>query len=141
MSKKGITWMIILSAIIVGGGIIYKIWNTPFPTLSAKAVKVTAKQLFKDFESNEQSAQLKYVPEKLDSKTLEVSGEIKDTGRNADGEIFYLLDSGDQLFGVKCIMDKENQITGGKMGSNVTIRGFCTGYNMDVVLNRCQVIK
>jgi len=142
MNKKGIILLTITAVLCIAGIIGYKMWNKPFPTLSSKdAIKVSASQLFTDFSTNEKAAQQKYVPEKLDSKTLEVSGEIKDTGQNADGEKFYILNGGDEMFGVKCIMDKGNEISDAKPGKQVVIRGFCTGYNMDVILNRCQQVK
>ena len=128
-------------AVCIAGVIGYRMWNKSFPGLSKDALKVTAIQLFKDFSADEKIAQSKYVPEKLDSKTLEVSGDIKDTGQNADGEKYYILNSGDDMFGVKCIMDKGNEISGAKPGDKVVIRGFCTGFNMDVILNRCQQVK
>ena len=141
MSRRGTVWLTIILIICIGGFIGYRMYNKPFPKLSENAVKVTATQLFNDFKTNDSAAQAKYVPEKLDSKTLEITGEIKDTGQNADGEKFYLLHTGDELFGVKCSMEKGNEIANAKPGDKVVIRGFCTGYNMDVVVHRCQQIK
>ena len=141
MSKK-VIWLAIIIIICTGAYIGYTKWNTPFINpLKADAVKVTASQLFHDFSTNETDAQKKYVPEKVDSRAVEVVGEIKDTGQNTDGEKYYVLNSEDEMFGVKCIMDKGNLITNAKPGDKVTLRGFCTGYNMDVILNRCQQVK
>lgn len=109
--------------------------------LEADSVKITATQLFHEFSTNEADAQKKYVPEKVDSRAVEVIGDIKDTGQNTDGEKYYVLNSGDEMFGVKCIMDKGNLILHARPGDKVTVRGFCTGYNMDVVLNRCKQVK
>ena len=141
MSKKSIVWIVLILIVCSGGLIAYRMWNKPFPGLSNDGVKVTAIQLFYDFSTNEKIAQSKYVPETLDSKTVEVTGDIKDTGQNADGEKFYLLNSGDEMFGVKCIMEKGNEISNVKPGDKVVIQGFCTGYNMDVILNRCKQVK
>ena len=141
MTKRGAVLSIILALICIAIIIGYKMWNKPFPGLSRNAYKVTATQLFKDFSEDEQKAQQKYVPEKLDNKTQEVTGEIKDTGENADGEKYYLLNTGNEIFGVKCIFNKGDLILKANPGNTVSILGFCTGYNMDVILNRCQQIK
>jgi hypothetical protein len=96
--------------------------------------------LFNDFSTNEATAQKKYVPEKLGDKKVEVSGEIKEIGKNESGETFYMLKTTDEMFGVKCIMEKGKELNA-KPGDNITVRGFCDGYNMDVIVNRCRLVK
>jgi hypothetical protein len=142
MSKRSAVLISILIILIVVGVIVYKIWNKPFKDpLEGDAIKVTAIQLFNDFSVNESVAQKKYVPEKLGEKKVEITGEIKEIGKNNDGETFYTLKTSDEMFGVKCIIDKGEEITNAKIGDNITVRGFCDGYNMDVIVNRCKPIK
>jgi hypothetical protein len=127
---------------VLGSVIVYKIWNKPFKDpLDGDAIKVTAIQLFNEFSANENAAQKKYVPEKLGEKKVEITGEIKEIGKNADGEIFYTLKTSDEMFGVKCIMDKGEEIKNAKAGDSIIVRGFCDGYNMDVIINRCKPLK
>ena len=134
-----IIFLLILSC---GAYIGYKVWNKPFnDPLKGDAIKVTATQLFKDFATNETTAQQKYVPQKLGDKKVEVSGQINEIGKNADEETFYTLKTDDEMFGVKCIMDKKEKMTNAKVGDNITVRGFCDGYNMDVIVNRCKSVK
>jgi len=142
MSKRSAVLISILIILAVGGVIVYKIWNKPFKDpLEGDAIKVTAIQLFNDFSVNEVAAQKKYVPEKLGEKKVEVAGEIREIGKNDDGETFYTLKSSDEMFGVKCIMDKGEEIKNAKVGDSIIVRGFCDGYNMDVIVNRCKPIK
>ena len=142
MSKKSIILIVVLLGLTVGGVIGYKMWNKPFADpLHGDAVKVTAIQLFSDFSTNEAEAQKKYVPVKLGDKKIEVTGEINEVGKNESGEIFYTLKTSDEMFSVKCIMEKGEEIANAKSGDNITIRGFCDGYNMDVIVNRCKQIK
>ena len=142
MSKKFAVLISILVILIIGAIVVYTIWNKPFKDpLKGEAIKVTAIQLFNDFNTNEASAQKKYVPEKLGDKKVEVSGEIKEIGKNEDGEIFYTLKTTDEMFGVKCLMDKGEEMANAKAGDNITVRGFCDGYNMDVIINRCKPVK
>ena len=109
--------------------------------LQGDAIKVSAIQLFNDFSTNETAAQKKYVPEKLGAKKVQVTGQINEIGKNTDGEIFYTLKTSDEMFGVKCTMSKEEEIKNAKVGDVVTVRGFCDGYNMDVIINRCKQVK
>lgn len=142
MSKRSAVLISILIILVVGGVIVYKIWNKPFKDpLEGDAIKVTAIQLFNDFSVNEVAAQKKYVPEKLGEKKVEITGEIKEIGKNNDGETFYTLKTSDEMFGVKCIMDKGEEIKNAKISDNITVRGFCDGYNMDVIVNRCKPLK
>ena len=102
MNKKRIILLVILAIVLTGGIIVYKIWNKPFADASdGDAIKVTAIQLFKDFNSNEAEAQKKYVPASLGSTKVEVSGDIREVGKNDAGETFYYLATTDSMSGVK----------------------------------------
>ena len=141
MSRRSVVLLSILIIVTAGGVVAYKIWNKPFKDpLEGDAIKVTAVQLFNDFNTNEAAAQKQYVPEKLGDKKLEVTGEITGIGKNDDGETFYSLKTSDDMFTVKCVMDKGEEKAGAKQGDTITIRGFCDGYNMDVIVNRCKIV-
>lgn len=151
MNKKRIIILIILLVVLTGGFIAYKIWNKPFADASSgDAIKVTATQLFKDFNSNEAEAQKKYVPATPGSTRVEVDGNIREVGKNDAGETFYYLATSDSMSGVKCIIEKGSEIANAKAGDKVTIRGFCDGIKkdtimdiviMDVIVNRCKPVK
>ena len=142
MSRRGYILVCLGIGICVAGIIGYSIWNKPFrDPLQGDAVKVTATRLFTDFSTDEQSAQKKYVPEKPGDKKLEITGEIKDAGKNEGGETFYNLKTNDEMFGVKCVMEKGNEITDAIPGKVITVRGFCDGYNLDVIVNRCKPVQ
>lgn len=140
MNKKGIIFLSIAIVVMAAGIIGYKMWNQSFKDpLRGDAIKVTAVQLFNDFLNDEIAAQKKYVPEKLSDKIVEVWGEIKEIGKNEDGEIYYNLRTNDEIFSVKCVMEKGYEIPNAKVGDTISVRGFCNGYNMDVIVNRCKV--
>lgn len=142
MSKRSGLLIFLIIILAIGGVVGYKMWNKPFKDpLQGDAIKVTAIQLFSDFSTNEYNAQKKYVPEKLGDKKVEVSGQITEIGKNDDGESFYILKAGDEMFGVKCIMEKGEEIANAKVDDTITVRGFCNGYNMDVIVNRCKIVK
>ncbi|MEO8766412.1 MAG: hypothetical protein ABI416_19085 [Ginsengibacter sp.] len=141
--KRKYIYLLILAVVVCGGAaIVYKIWNKPFSDpLSGDAIRISATRLFADFSKNETDAQKKYVPQKLGDKKLEITGEIDDIGKNEDNETYYILKTGDENFGVKCIFDKGNEDEDAMEGNTIVVRGFCTGYNMDVIVNRCKVVK
>lgn len=142
MTKSSKIILVVIAIMLVVGFIGYKMWNKPFTdSLSGDAIKVTAVQLFNDFTANETAAQKKYVPIKVGDKKIQVTGAIKEIGRNEGGELFYTLKTTDELFGVKCVMEEGEEVQGAKVGDNITVRGFCDGYNMDVIVNRCKIVK
>jgi len=141
MSKRSVFFIAII-IVLSAGVIVYKKWNQPFKDpLQGDAIKVTSTELFNDFSTNEAAAQKKYVPELQGDKKVEVTGEIREIGKNIDNETLYTLKSADGMFGVKCIMDKGVEIVAAKVGDKITVRGFCDGYNMDVIINRCKPLK
>lgn len=142
MSKRSIALIIVLAILLIGGAVGYKMWNKPFEDpRNGDAINVTAAQLFNEFSTNEAAAQKKYVPEKLSDKKVQVTGQINEIGKNSDNEVFYNLKTSDEMFGVKCTMDKGEEIANAKVGDIITVRGFCDGYNMDVIVNRCKPVK
>ena len=142
MKKKSVILLILVVIFCSAAIIAYKFWNKPFKDpLKGDAIKVTATQLFDDFNSNEAEAQQKYVPANMDDKILEITGKIIEVGNNEDGEIYYMLKTNDEMFGVKCVMDNDSSGINAKVGDNVIIRGFCVGYNMDVIVGRCKIVN
>ena len=141
MRKSSLIIFISIIIIAIAGVVGYILWNKPFTDpLKGDAIEVSAIQLFKDFSTNEAAAQKKYVPTQVGDKKIQVNGEIKEIGKNEDGETFYVLKAADEMFGVKCIMQKGKEISNIKVGDSVTVRGFCDGYIMDVIVNRCKPV-
>lgn len=151
MKKRTFIILFILAIIAIGGFIGYKMWNKPFADpVKGEAIKVTAIQLFNDFSTNEAAAQKKYVPQKLGETVIEVSGDIKEAGRNDGGETFYYLNVNVENSGVKCIMDTGEKLKETTAGNTITVRGFCDGVKkdslmdmvlMDVIVSRCKWVR
>ena len=142
MKRRTLIAVSIAIIIVIGGLIVYSGWNKPFDDpLAGDAITITATQLFNDFSTNEAAAQKKYVPEKSGDKKVEVSGVIKEIGKNDAGETYYNFKTDDDMFCVKCVMETGYEITGATVGDNITVRGFCDGYNMDVIVSRCKPAK
>lgn len=141
MNKKKLILFTIPIFILILGFIGYSIWNKPFTDpMKGNALKVSATQLFNDFSTNEIVAQQKYVPKSPGDMVLEITGEIKEKGKNIDGQTYYTLKTNDEMFGVKCMMDDSHDVVNAIAGKNITVRGFCDGYNLDVIISRCKPV-
>jgi hypothetical protein len=119
--------------------------KTNMDLMYAKADHVTgAKELIKEFEENEQAANTRFL-----DKIIAVNGSIKDVMKDDRG--FYTVMVGNEGYtsSVRCSMDADHQLRDIQLqlGSNITIKGICTGFNADqllgsdVILNRCVIEK
>jgi len=93
---------------------------------------VKATQLFTEFSANESAANGKYL-----NKVVSVSGVITEISAVDSLGISILLETGNPLFGVSCQFPSGNNGKLPARGSNIKIKGLCTGKLMDVVLVKC----
>jgi hypothetical protein len=96
---------------------------------------ITAVDLQKAFEDNETAATAKYV-----KKVLEVSGVVDAVKTGEANTINVTIKSGSDLSSVICTFPASADQSGFTPGSQVKVRGECSGYLMDVLLNNCVVI-
>jgi hypothetical protein len=96
---------------------------------------VTATALQKEFEDNEKEASSKYI-----NKIIEVSGTIATVTPADSTHINVSLKTESDISSVICTfvatVDHEKFLTGEK----ITLRGECSGFLMDVLLNNCSKI-
>jgi len=127
-----------LALTLAGGLIAYQIYNKGHKDLQKTAPdhSLTASALFSAFNLDEQAANGNFL-----DKVLEVSGEVSRVEKNEKGNFQLYLASEDPMFGIICDMDPGKEPPSLSPGDLVIIRGICTGYLMDVALNRCVIIK
>jgi hypothetical protein len=95
---------------------------------------LTSSGLLQSFETDENAANALYL-----DKILLVSGTVESVSSDSLGISVYLKE-GDAIAGVICSFEKESIDTALiRKGIRVNIKGICTGYLMDVVLNRCSL--
>ena len=100
---------------------------------------VSASALVKAFQDDEEKANTSYL-----DKVIAVSGKLREMETSEDGNIQLFLDSGDPLSAISCQLDPLSKHTGLdnlNVGSEVSLKGICTGMLMDVVIERCVVIQ
>ncbi len=120
--------------VLIGGGVGYYLSQKEVPSVSDLKTDFTvaATDLFAEYQANEEAANQKY-----NGKIVEVSGVVKETKNNEAGQPTVVLESGDMMFGVICELKEKEQAAKFSSGQQVTFKGECTGYLMDVVLARC----
>lgn len=117
---------------IIAGAAFYYYYNKPRREIdSESAISVTAYELFRDFETNEPEANLKYL-----DKVVEVSGLVGEISSNQQGKTIVVLESDSAFGGIACTIDGTS--AGISVGSDVTMRGICKGFLTDVVVTEAK---
>jgi hypothetical protein len=97
---------------------------------------ITSTDIQKAFEDNESAATAKYV-----NKIIEVSGTIESVKPGEGNILNVTLKTGSDLSSVICTFPRSIDSSKFDAGGKVTIRGECSGFLMDVLLNNCSLIK
>jgi hypothetical protein len=97
---------------------------------------ITAADFQKAFEDNEKTASERYI-----NKIIEVSGEIASVRTGEKNSMNVSLKTGSELSSVICTFHSVSDTTNIKPGNQIILRGVCSGFLMDVLLNNCAVIK
>lgn len=100
----------------------------------AEAISINAAGLMQEYATAEETANKKYI-----GKILSVTGKIKETAKNQEGQVTVTLNTDDPMNSIHCTM--EGETANFTAGTTITLKGMCTGYMMDVYLTRCYIIK
>lgn len=97
---------------------------------------MTAIDLQKAFEGNEAAANSKYV-----NKVIEVTGIIESIKQGDNKTLSISLKTGSPLSSVNCTFQSLPDTSKIKAGGQIKLRGECSGFLMDVLLNNCSIIQ
>lgn len=97
---------------------------------------VTASALQKAFEDNEATASTMYI-----NKVLEVTGKIASVKPAENRAVSISLKTESELTSVICTFHSVSDPAIFRAGDEITLRGECSGFLMDVLLNNCAVIR
>ena len=138
LSKKGILFIFLIIAII-GGVIGFKMANKSHLDISSSVPKITiqATQLIDEFVIDETTANANYL-----DKLIAVNGIISST-KIVDEKGIISLKTDDDFGSILCHLSKEatQNISQLEKGQSIQIKGICTGFLMDVILVRCEIIN
>jgi len=128
--------------VLLGFAFAYAAWRYTFRDSESSVagrktdITIDASGLVSAFETNEDSANDLYL-----EKIIRVSGTVGSVSEDSLGYSVYLKEN-EAGSGVLCSFDRASfepsRIT---PGSKVVIKGMCTGYLLDVVLNRCSLAE
>jgi gas vesicle protein len=137
MKKTILIGVLVLGAI--GAITAYLVYNKPHKNMEKAAADIAleAETLFTAYKTDEQAADAQYL-----DKVVQVSGTVKGVSQEG-GKTSVTLDSGDQMSGVVCELDEltKHPRTDFQVGEQVTFKGMCTGFLLDVVLVRCVEVQ
>jgi hypothetical protein len=97
---------------------------------------ITSALLQKEFVDNESAASKKYI-----NKIIEVTGKIASMKPADNNSINITLATASDLSSIICTFPTIADPSKLKPGDEITVRGECSGFLMDVLLNNCAVIK
>ena len=138
--KSGTKIFIALFIILTIAGVVIAYYLYNLKPADMNRVKpdyiLSSKSLLKEFEENEADANKKYI-----NKVVEVTGEIASINSGESNSLNVSLKTGSNNSSVICTFASKDDLEGYKPGQEISIRGECSGYLMDVLINRCRVVK
>jgi hypothetical protein len=96
---------------------------------------ITATSLQKEFENDETTASARYI-----NKILEVSGTIASIAQADSSNLNISLKTGNEMSAVICTFHNRADNPKFNPGDELTLRGECSGFLMDVLLNNCAAV-
>lgn len=134
--KKVIIGLLVLA--IVGAFVAYRMYNKPHIDVADASADITisANTILNEFSSDENAANKKYL-----EKIVAVKGEISEVKIEKENGIITLK-TNDDFGSVICHLSDEStkKVVKLKEGETITIKGICTGYLMDVILIKSEII-
>lgn len=138
MNRKKIILAVLILGII-GAFIAYKMYNKPHVNVanSESDIFLSADKILKDFSLDENTANSKYL-----EKIIEVKGVVSDTKIEKEKGIITLK-TNDDFGNVLCHLSTEStkKISSLIAGQTISVKGICTGFLMDVILVKCEIIN
>ncbi len=136
------TMIAVAAAVAVVGGIFaLKEYNRGAADVAdmTSVAKLPASELLAEFAADEVAATARFVG--TTEQAIEVSGPIRSMEDADDGKVNVVLETDDALAGVVCEFAAADVPETWRAGSEVTVKGICTGMLMDVVLVRCVPVQ
>lgn len=136
MKKTRFIILAVLVAVAIGAWYGWLQYDKPTPKATEAVTEITieAPALMQAFQADEAAAGKIY-----NDKVVEVTGRVREVSSDSGGPATMYLETGDGLGVISCECAPGMQPK--SPGSEVTIKGFCAGYNMDVELKRCAIVE
>ena len=138
LSKKNIAIILVLIILFLAFYFYTEYQRKPGDISNAEPVtKINFSVIVDLYEKDEANANTQYL-----GKIIQVSGPITDIIKQQDTLINVFIGDTNSLHKVSCLLDKKhfNDIDKYNEMQQVTIKGICTGFLLDVELNRCVIV-
>lgn len=131
-------WYLFLLVLVVSAFYFYSEYNRkPASTQNLSPdFMVPAVNLADEFERDETAANKKYL-----GRLIQVTGTLFNIDNGKDKLISITV--GDDIHKIACLLDIEHAATikQYKVSDSIAVKGICTGFLMDVELNRCVIVQ
>lgn len=138
MNRKKIIIAILVLA-IVGAFLGYKMYNKPHVDVAEASadINISANKILAEFSKDETTANTKYL-----EKIVAVKGEIAEIKIEKEKGIITLK-TNDDFGSILCHLSTKatKKLSTLKVGQTITVKGICTGFLMDVVLVKSEIIN
>ena len=154
MKKSILKWgiIIIIGGLIVGGAIVFYMFNQPHRDVQATTAdyKMEAAQLVNEYLADAEISNDKYLDEEGESKIIEVTGTISEISKDMNNQTVILLKNKDDNAGVSCTLLPTINSENLNIGKIVTIKGVIRsgagydedlGFYEDVIMEKCDIIN
>jgi len=138
--KRSLKIALIAASFLALAGILFGLWMYTRESQDLRKVKpdfiLSAEDLVKAFETDETASSSRYT-----GKIVEVTGTIQSVRPGENNALTISLNSGSILSSVICTLQENPDTSDFRTGEQITLRGECSGFLMDVLLNNCSVIQ
>lgn len=133
MKPKHIIIPLILATFVIMGIGLY-LFDRGVQNIANKKAdfELSADELFNEFDTDEATANEKYV-----EKIVVVEGVIEQIEKTDSTAILTLSAEDAMIGGVNCDMQYVTSIENWKEGDKVSVKCICQGYLMNVIMNQC----
>lgn len=137
--KKNKIVIVILIVGFVGVFVAYKMYNKPHVNVvdTKSDIILSASKILNDFSTDENLANKLYL-----EKIIKINGTISELNIEKDRGIITLKTT-DDFGSVLCHLSEGGmkKMKSLKVGQTITLKGICTGFLMDVILVKCEIIS
>ena len=135
MKRKKIILIVLLVMALLVACYLVNLYNKPHINVAETTPKIElmAKTLLDDFQNDENVANLNYL-----GQIIQVKGTITSIENGT-----VTLGNSDSFGSIICnlSLEESKHILDLKEGQNISIKGICTGYLMDVILINSVIVK
>lgn len=150
---RKIVLLTILFGALVGGAIVFYLWNMPHIDVQAQKAdfSVSSSSIVNEYLKDEKAANAKYLGDEGDSKIFVIKGTVKSKDTDMNNQVTILLQEANDKAGVKCVFMAETNKNADvlQIGQQTAIKGIIRSgakYDEDlelyenVLLEKCDVV-